>query len=264
MFRRVFVAVLALAVAALPAAADWPFLTEDAELEPPGHYSVDFGVGYRDGARDFAVVDRNWQWEIGRVRADFGLGERVEVQARGTALLVFEQVPTSRPPQPHRASNWGDWVLGTKVRLLEAGPKRPALAVLWEVKLPIASNDRGAGTDETDFYLHLNATRRLGERDRLDGQLGLGLLGDPRQRGSQSDVLVARVAWARELSANRLVGAEAVSQLGPADTIDPVSVRGVWEEGVGPWRLHAALAVGVTHDADDFSVTLGARRRFRF
>lgn len=64
-----------------------------------------------------------------------------------------------------------------------------AAALRFEVKLPNAPNDSRLGTDETDLFM-LGAVGRRQERWGWAGNLGFGILGDPREAAVQDDVLL--------------------------------------------------------------------------
>ncbi len=242
---------------AKPAWSDLPLITQSAVLNPTGVLTVDLGVGYRDEPRDFGLPERDSQWEIGKTRLTLGLGERVEVQATG---VVFAGQETGDD------SEWefGDWTLGTKVQLLGEAARRPAIALLWEVKLPVASNEKGIGTDETDFLAHVLVSRRVGERHRVHGNVGVGLLGDPTENSAQDDVAILRAAWTTRLTDRQRIGAELLARDGFKENDSPILLRGSYRSGIGRWSIAAGIAFGLNDEADNMAIDLFLRRDFRW
>ena len=186
-----------------------------------------------------------------------GLGPFIEVQATGVGVLVIEEADGT-------GNNFGDWSLGTKLRLLTEKGRRPAVGVLGEVKLPVASDDRGGATDETDFAGSLLLSKRLGERSRLHLNLGAELLGDPGARAAQNDVFLARLAAQRRIGSGDLIGVELVVQDGPSRRDSPRSLRAIYLRRLGRWAFQAGLAIGLSDDADDAALDLGVRRTLRW
>ena len=71
-----------------------------------------------------------------------------------------------------------DIVIGTKVRLVSEGMRRPAFGFRFATKLPNASNESGLGLDTTDFFASVLAGKTV-RSVRIVGNVGLGILGDP-------------------------------------------------------------------------------------
>lgn len=231
-------------------------ITQDAAIQAPGTLAVDIGIGYRDEPKDFGLPDHDSRWDLGKTRLALGLGDLVEVQATGILISVVDSAGATD-------QDFGDWTLGTKIRLLTEQGKRPAAAFLWEVKLPVASNDSGVGTDETDFFAHVLFSKQLGERNRLHVNLGVGLLGDPTKNGAQDDVVIFRAAWTGSLSDKNIIGAEFLARNGFKDNDSPVLLRGVYRRIAGRWSISGAVAAGLNDDADDFAIDLFIRRQFQ-
>jgi hypothetical protein len=153
-------------------------------------------------------------------------------------------------------------VVGTKVRLLSEGAKRPSIALRSATRLPMASNESGLGLDTMDFYSLLLVAKTV-ESVRVVGNIGLGILGDPTRGDRQNDVLMYGLSFARAISQK----AEIVGEInGRKDTRlgDPppgTESRGMARFGarytVGTWRADAALLFGITSFDPSVGVTAG-------
>ncbi len=240
----------------LPVVAELPFLTEEAETLRPGAFSLDIGVAFRSQPVNFGTEDRDRQLDLGVTRFSFGLGKFAELQVSGVVQAVIED-------QGETSTNSGDWVFGTKIWLLQEKGHRPALAFLYQVKLPNGSDEDGGATDETDFFGFLVATKAIGKRDLLHGNLGLGILGNPFANSAQNDIFILRLAWERKLSENRLFGIEGMVEGGPEEGDDPAFVGAVFAQKVGKWAFYTSAALGLNEDSDNFRTALGFRRELR-
>jgi len=236
--------------------SELPAVTQEAYIQPLGVLAMDVGVGYRSEPKDYGLPLHDARWDIGKARFALGLGELVEVQASGTLYSVVENVNGTD-------SDIGDWILGTKIRLFTETERRPAIALLWEVKLPLTSTEGGIGTNETDFYAHVLFSKRLGERNRLDLNFGVGLLGDPADNAVQEDVLIFKTAWTGNISDKNIVGAELLAQSGLTNGDSPILLRGIYRRVVGRWTVSGAIGAGLNSDADDFTVDLLFRHNFQ-
>lgn len=237
-----------------PAMAELPFSTEEAETLHPGAFTLDTGFIFRNEPVDFGVEDRDRQWDLLATRLSFGLGRFSELQITGVAVAFIEDDDGS-------STNSGDWTFGTKIWLLQEKGMRPALAFLYEVKLPNGSDEDGGATDETDFFGYILATKELTQKDLLHVNLGLGILGNPFANSEQNDIFILRAAWEHRLSARRLFGIEGILEGGPQDADDPAYVGGVLSQKLGKWALYGQALVGLNEDADEFRIRVGVRRR---
>ena len=238
------------------ARSELPAVTQEADIQPPGTLAVDLGFGYRSEPRDFGLPEHDARWDLGKTRLAAGLGDLVEVQATGTVLSTVDNAGGTD-------NEFGDWTLGTKIRLLTEAGKRPAMAFLWEVKGPIASSVDGVGTDEADFFAHVLLSKHFGQRGRLDVNVGGGALGDPTKSSSQNDVVMLSAAWSRQLSDKKVVGAELFAGDGFKENDSPLLLRGIYRHTVGRWSISAAIAAGLNSDTDDFAIDLFVGRQFQ-
>ncbi|MCB1032947.1 MAG: transporter [Acidobacteria bacterium] len=235
--------------------AERPFLTEEAATTEPAILTLDTGLLFRDQPRDFGVAPRNRQWDFGEIRLSFGLGRVAELQVSGTVVSAIDDGSRS-------STNSGDWTFGTKIWLAAEKGRRPALAFLYEVKLPNGSDEDGGVTDETDFFGYLIASKSLTDGSWLHANLGLGILGSPFDNASQNDVYILRVAFERPLSTRRLVGVEGIAEGGPDRGDDPRYLRVIYARKLRRWVLYGALGTGFSKDSDRLQLAAGLRSRF--
>jgi hypothetical protein len=178
----------ALAALAAPAGAQSlsgrPFRTESATTFAWGLHVLDVGVEAMDGAVPVPLLD-DTGGELVRVpvvRYRLGLG-RAELDIGGPAWQLFD------PDHPTREDEdeVGDLELFFKVGLLREAPGRPSLGVSVAARLPNASEETGLGSDETDVFAAFLLSKEWDVHEiRLN--VGLAILGDPLEDGSQEDL----------------------------------------------------------------------------
>jgi len=231
---------------AATAAAEWPYLTEEAANRPEGSYSLSLGVGRTDRRREASFYNlelltppKGEYWALPQLQGTLGVGSRAEV-AFDYELLRY---------QPHGGgeTSWesGDLRLWTKVGLLRG--VRQALSAQVGVKLP---NSARLGTNETDFFATaLYDLRLAGWVTTLNA--GLGVLGNPARERNQDDVFTWGASLRREGSGDGLrCGVETAGQNGPQGRDrqrDGRLYAGVLGWQWGAWRLDGTLRYGI-HD----------------
>jgi hypothetical protein len=122
-----------------------------------------------------------------------GVGEYAEFSLSGVGRDYLTITRRSQAILPttfagDTTSDFGDLLLATKLKLAPEKGIRPAISFQFGVQLPNASNEKGLGNDETEFYSSLLLTKHLG-RARISGNLGLAILGSPVQANTQADML---------------------------------------------------------------------------
>jgi hypothetical protein len=194
--------------------------------------------------------------DIGEVQIDGGLYNRLAITERGFGPLMHMLTATGD-------TTWSieDMTIGTKVRIVSEGTRRPSFALRSATRLPNASNESGLGLDTLDFYSSLLVAKTV-QSVRVVGNFGLGILGDPIRGDRQNDVLTYGLSFARAVTS----AAEVVGEInGRQDTRNgdpPIGTesRSVVRFGgrytIGSWRGDAAVMFGVT--ANDPTVGVGA------
>ncbi len=215
MKRRVVPIVLFAVMLARPAGAQQrPLATEDPEPIGAGRVLLETGFGFADDQRYPVSGLDGSLWRVPTIGTSVGISSIAEFQIDGgfNHLAIKHRNPA---PLSHLVAVTGnsvtdveDIVIGTKIRLLAEGPKRPSFAARFATKLPNATNERGLGLDTTDFYASL-LTAKTVQSIRIVGNIGLGFLADPTVGDRQNDVVTYGLSFARALT-NR---AEVVGEL---------------------------------------------------
>ena len=254
--RSIRIAILAALLSCSIARAERPMAVESPLLLPENGWTLSIGVQYRDEARNYGQPPRDWQWDAPRLRFAYGLGGRAEIRLEGDSWR-FGKI------DGNSVNDAGDWTLSTKIRFGTQAPEaQRALAGIFAVKLPNASNEEGLGTDETDVYLGLVGHCRKGSSEWRASAM-LGILGDPAAEASQNDVGIFGFGWFYPGPGGR-VGVELTAQTGPAETDDPAVLRLLWSGGADKiWQPFVAVGIGLNDDADSKNLELGVRFRHR-
>ena len=272
--RSVAAALLAITVLmsgmpAMASAQQRPLVTEDPETVGAGRMLVEAGFDYARGVdypasglkghlRRFPVIGISLGvGSVGEIQIDGGLYNHLSITDRRAA-------PLSSMLTVSGATTWDveDMVVGTKVRLVSEGRRRPSMAMRSATKLPMASNENGLGLDTMDFYSTLLVAKTV-QSVRLVGNIGLGILGDPIRGDRQNDVLLYGVSVARAMSPSSEVVGEINGHKDTRSGIPPVGTesRSMLRVGarhtVGSFRADAALLVGLTNQDPGIGATAG-------
>ncbi|MGH2568435.1 MAG: hypothetical protein ACRDGA_08865 [Bacteroidota bacterium] len=122
-------------------------------------------VGWHQGVAENVNIDLDWR---GYLFATLGNGTRV--------------------------NDWGDLTISTRVRIVNEKMNVPAIGFRTSVKLPNTKFiPHGLGSNQTDYYGHLLLAKHLGTVEtRVNA--GFGIVGDPKNIGSQDDVYLLATA----------------------------------------------------------------------
>lgn len=167
---------------AFPIHAQRPTLFTENPLTV-GNGQLEVGVGIEYLKKTKAVPPRAPKslWKISTFRSYFGVGDIVDVVLDWRGRILAKQ-QTGR-----HVSDWGDLSIGTKINFLKEAKSHPSLGVMYLVKLPNTSHDELLGSNATDFFLSVLASKQFSEIE-LRANLGLGILDDPDQPHSQLDI----------------------------------------------------------------------------
>jgi hypothetical protein len=180
-----------------PVRAQRPLITEDVEIIKPGALRIEFGFEFLQD-KDFTLSGLNGDLtRIGVITWRLGLAPNVEFEMGGVLqnfLSVNRQFqPSAVPLRLSRATNGthdtGDFFLAAKIKLRAEGRKMPALGFRFGAELPSSNQERGIGTNQTNFFALALAGKNIG-RLHLFGNLGLGILAAPIDPFAQNDVLL--------------------------------------------------------------------------
>ena len=270
MHTRLLLLAALICTAAAPAFAQQrPLATEDPQTIGDGRMLIEAGLDYvRDADYPTSGLEGNLfrfpligisvgVGSVGEVQIDGGLYQRLAITDRRDAPLAHMLTVTGD-------STWSieDLVIGTKVRLLNEGASRPAIALRSAARLPNASNESGLGLDTMDFYSSLLFAKTV-QSVRVVGNFGLGILGDPTRGDRQNDVLTYGLSFARAITNS----AEVVGEINgrhdtrrgdpPPGTESRSMVRFGARYTVGTLRADAALLVGVTSNDPGIGAAAG-------
>ena len=236
-----------------------PLVTEDPETVGAGRLLVEGGLDY---ATDVVYPASGLEGRLLRfplIGFSVGVSSIAEIQIDGGFYNRLSI--TGRRPAPLASvvtalgtttSDVEDIVIGTKVRIVPEGVRRPAFGFRFATKLPNAGNESGLGLDTTDFVASVLAGKTT-RSVRIVGNIGLAILGDPTVGDRQNDELAYGLSFARALTNAVEVVGELNGRINSRNGQPPPGTesRGVLRVGgrytVGSWRGDAAVMLGMTN-----------------
>ena len=255
--------------AATAGAQQRPLVTEDPLTVGGGQILLETGV---DWARDITFPASGLRGDLvsgTTIGISVGVGPIAEIQIDGSFYrqLTIRQ----RHPAPlsgvlsftgDTTSSVDDFVIATKLRLLNEAPGRPAIGLRFATRLPNASNESGLGQDTTDFFASFLVGKTVRSL-RVVGNVGVAIVGDPTVAARQEDLLTFGLSLARAVGG----GLELVTEyngrmnLAASSPVPGTESRGVARAGVrytrGPVRVDAAALFGATSPDLDLGATVG-------
>ena len=199
-----------------------PLLTERARTVEDGHVLFDVGFEFlQDAVFPFSGLKGDLT-NAAVIGTRFGMGSRVEVQMLWTVRQFLNINERFDAPgsgklslQGNSTSDFGNLNMATKVKLISGQQGRLVIASRFGVELPNTSNQKGLGTDETNFFTQLLVEKQLNRVD-LIGNVGLAILGDPVDAGAQDDFLTYGFAVVAEATPRLNLLAEINGRNGPS------------------------------------------------
>lgn len=190
-----------------PAAAQQPFVTDDADVTPKGHFHFEF-------SNEFDLLQRESFPSLKQNTADFeldyGLFERLELGIAAPLLTIINDAGTT----PRTVTGIGDINLSVKYNFLREreNSRRPALAISLNLELPTGDAERQLGSGLADFYINGILQKSVSARAKLrlnggvlfSGNETTGVLGI-KSRGT---VLTAGGSLVRQFSPKLQLGIE--------------------------------------------------------
>ena len=246
-----------------------PLVTEDPETVGPGQILFEAGLDYNREAQFPVAGLKGNLWRVGTFGLSFGVSSIAEIQIDGgirNSLAIREQFVA---PLSHMltidgdsTSDVEDFVIGTKVRFLSEGVRRPAMAIRFATRLPNAGNESGLGLDTTDFAFGLALAKTV-QSIRVASNLGFAILGDPVRGDRQNDVFTYGISIARAVK----TGLEVVAEVnGRANTRDGEPIAGLESRSVmrvgsrftrGPVRIDGAFLFGIAEKDPTWGFSTG-------
>jgi hypothetical protein len=196
--------------------------TDDAEILKTGRVRAEVGMEFLQGQR-FSLSGLEGDLTRGGVAAvHVGLGY-AEFQISGAAHDFFSVSSRATPVIPPKftgnsTSDFGDLVLGTKIKLAGEKDRQPAVAFKFAVELPNAKHDSGLGTDQTEFYSSILLKKHVG-RSQLLADVGFAILGSPVLPGRQTDPLTYGVGLITPVYRKINLVAEISGRQGPPNRV---------------------------------------------
>jgi hypothetical protein len=206
--RRFVVAAIMVVACARPGAAQQrPLITEDPEPIGAGRVLVEGGLDYaREQTYRVSGLQGNL-WRVPTIGVSVGISPIAEIQIDGgfyNRLTITNRdsgapLASALTVTGNTTHDVEDFVIGTKIRLVSEAPGRPAFGVRFATKLPNASNEKGLGTDTTDFFASMLVAKTV-QSVRVVGNLGVAILADPTRGDRQNDVVTYGLSFARAVT----------------------------------------------------------------
>lgn len=266
---RALVMLIVGALAASANAQQRPLVTEDPLTVGGGQILIETGVDWARGITFPASGLRGDLISGPTLGISVGVGPIAEIQVDGSFYRHLTITQRTTAPLSNVLSFTGDtttavddFVIATKLRLLNEGPGRPAIGLRFATRLPNASNESGLGLDTTDFYASFLMGKTV-KSLRIVGNAGVAIVGDPTVAARQEDLLTFGMSLARAVVGGLELVAEYNGRmnLAASSPVPGTENRGVARGGLrftrGPVRLDAAALVGATSSDLDLGATAG-------
>jgi len=161
-------------------------------------------------------------------------------------------------------SDFGDIILGTKLKLAGETAKRPAISFKFAVQLPNATNESGLGADETEFYARTLVAKHFGKAEVI-GNIGMAILGSSITPNTQADLLTYGVAFVLPLTDKLDLVGEVNGRQGPPrignESLSQALMGARFRAAGMRWDV-AALA-GLKHYSPVSGLTVGVTYEFQ-
>jgi hypothetical protein len=144
------------------AAAQQPFITDDADTTPQSHFHFEFSNEY-DLLQAASFPNR--RQNTADFELDYGLFDRVEIGIELPLLTIYNATGTV----PRRATGIGDTNLSLKYNFLREreNSRLPAMALAFNLELPTGDASRQLGSGLADFYLNGIVQKSLSRHTKL-------------------------------------------------------------------------------------------------
>jgi len=247
-----------------------PLKTDDAEILKTGRIRAGFGVEFLQGQRYSLSGLQGDLIRLGVSSIGIGVGEYAEFEISGVVqdfLSVSSRTEPVIPPafSGNSTNDFGDLVLGTKLKLVGEKGHRPALACKFAVELPNAKHNSGLGTDQTEFYSSMLLKKHFGPCQIL-ADLGIAILGSPVHLGRQTDPFTYGVAAIVPMNRRISLLAEVSGRQGPPDRVgneNKSRVRAGIQLWTGAIRWDLAGVAGLMEFDPKSGIIVGATYEFQ-
>jgi hypothetical protein len=248
------------------AAQHRPLTVQDPEVIGQGRVLIEAGLESGTNVKYpvSGLTGDRWALPIG---ISIGVGPSVELQLDGgyqwLGIDRRDLAPLDDRVAPgDSTSDVIDVIVGTKIRLLTEGRRRPAIGLRLATELPNASNESGLGRDTLNFSASLLLGKTLGST-RIAANGGVILLSDVLQGSLQQDAFVGGVSVTRALNPTLDVAGEFAGRRVLFADVPPIGaepraqLRGAIRYTRGAWRADGGLIVGATRQDPDVGLIFG-------
>lgn len=252
-----------------------PLLTQDVDLVKPGHILFEFGFDFLQNERFPVSGLKGDLTSAGVIGINIGLGETAEFQLSGTAanfLTVNERVPSFVTPHlsgdGRSATDIGDFVLATKIRILPEGRRRPSMGFRVAVQLPNSDQSHGIGVNTTNVFGSFLFGKHFGKLNTFSN-IGVGILTSPTQLFSQNDVVTYGVAGIYPLTPHVSVAGEINGRWSTRSGPAPLGTESLSQARLGlqvlaaGFRWDVAAIKGITRVDPQSGITFGVSKDFK-
>jgi hypothetical protein len=248
-----------LALAGWAGAQTRPLQTEEATTADRGAVIVEIGADAIANEPNYMTSLPRDRWAGPVLRLVYSPAENVEIDVEWTVRVGQRDDPTFGS-----ASDWGDVGLRAKVRFMDEGPGRPALAARFGVLLPETSFGNGLGPNALRMAIQVLLSKDLG-RLSLHGNAGLALHDEVFRPHEQRDFFAYGIAAAFRLRPGlALVGEWAgLSGQGQPGADAHAEARAGVRLGTGGLRADAAVRRGLLRADGTWGLTAGVTWRIR-
>ena len=204
--RPLFILALVFLVSA-SALSQQPFVTDDADVTPKGHFHFEF-------SNEFDLLQRasfpSLKQNTADIELNYGLLDGIEIGIAAPLLTIFNDPGTT----PRRVTGIGDANVSLKYNFLKEreNSRLPAMAIAFNFELPTGDTKRQLGSGLADFYINgilqksVNGSTKLRLNGGLlfSGNAATGVLGI-KSRGT---VFTAGGSLVRQLTPKLQLGME--------------------------------------------------------
>ena len=161
-FFRVIRATAFLLLVTPVAAAQQPFITDDADTTPKHHFHFEF-------SNEFDLLQRasfpSLKQNTADFELDYGVFNAVEIGIESPLLTIVN----ARRSVPATATGLGDTNISLKYNFLKEREhsRRPAMAVAFNLELPTGDIRRQLGSGLSDFYMNGILQKSLSHKTKL-------------------------------------------------------------------------------------------------
>jgi hypothetical protein len=236
-----------------------PLQTEEATTSSGGTVVLEAGMDAIRAEPNYMTGHPRDRWAGPVLRLVYSPAGNVEIDVEWTA-----RVGQRDDPDFGSVSDWGDVGLRAKVRFVDEGPGRPALAARFGVLLPETSFGNGLGPNALRMVVQVLASKDVG-RLSLHGNGGLALHDEVFRPHEQRDFFAYGIAGVFRLRPGLALVAEwaGLSGQGQPGADAHAEARGGVRLGTGRLRADAAVRRGLLRADGTWGVTAGVTWRLR-